>query len=629
MENAKKRVIQDINYTYDLVGNILNTNNTAPIPAGGELGGPTEQNFTYDHLYQLITANGSHTPGQNKRTSYANTISYDIIGNILLKAQQHLVITGADSSTEPRDTNYTLNYGYKGSHPHAVTETEDKLYTYDQNGNMTAWTSKTSGAKRTITWNEENRVKSIADSGSTTDFLYDDAGERAVKRGQHGESVYINRFYAVKNGDLGSKHVFAGETRIVTKLEKDGGSIQSGVPGSNALIVSQGIRNAILQGSGQKKGINRRLTGTDTGGGTTTTNPPIEKFEFFYHGDHLGSSSFITDDAGAVYQHLEYFPYGESWVEEGGSGQMPYYRFTGKELDPETGLYYYGARYYDPVLSRWISADPAVEKFLPRENKPKDKQLPGLGGIYNSANLGVYGYSHNNPVVYTDPDGLLTIIIGGTGAGNPSWGQQNTPFNKAVTKTFVEQAIVRPWSGGLSDTARTAGAKSLYNYIKAYSFKPGEKLNIIAHSHGGNVVKEYSQMKGARKMDTVVNFGAPQRSDYTMKEGMVDRYINVYSQNDIWQTKGGFTMVNTQMDLLDGPSVQLNFKDEIGPAGRIDNNAINIDASFITTQGRKDIFNPFTGQQEVENYTAASPVGHSDLHSTGVWQQYVEPNLNK
>ena len=243
-----------------------------------------------------------------------------------------------------------------------MTDTKDvatsaavKNYTYDQNGNMTGWTSQTSGQNRTIVWNEENRVKSIADSGSTTVFLYDDAGERAVKRGQHGESVYINRFYAVKNGDLGCKHVFAGETRVVTKLEKDGGSIQSGVPGSIALVRSQGIQNAILQGTARRRGStggSRPPTARARG----TVNPPIEKFQFFYHGDHLGSSSFITDDAGAVYQHLEYFPYGETWVEEGGSGQMPYYRFTGKELDPETGLYYYGARYYDPVLSRWISA---------------------------------------------------------------------------------------------------------------------------------------------------------------------------------------------------------------------------------------------------------------------------------
>ncbi len=283
-----------------------------------------------------------------------------------------------------------LDYKYTGPQPHAVTDAGDKLYSYDKNGNMVGWQSKTTNASRTIIWNEENRVKSIADSGSATEFLYDDSGERAVKGGGGNETVYLNRFYSLKNGDLGSKHIFAGETRVCTKIEKDGGSIQSGVPGAGAFLVSQGLQNALSRGNVQnKRGILRRLPGTGGTGTTIGTNPPIEKFEFFYHGDHLGSSSFITDDAGAVYQHLEYFPYGETWVEDGGSGQMPMYRFTGKELDPETGLYYYGARYYDPVLSRWISTDP-IDRF--------NAQSPPLG-------LNLYQYGLNNPVRLIDPTG--------------------------------------------------------------------------------------------------------------------------------------------------------------------------------------------------------------------------------
>ncbi len=396
------RVVQQIGYTYDMVGNILDIENTAAVPQGGEIGGPTEHHYSYDDLYQLRTASGFHIPAPGKKTSYTNDVKYDIIGNILEKTQTHY-LEGANNNQLPRETNYKMTYVYDPVvRPHAVTDAGDKLYAYDENGNMSGWTSKTTKASRTIVWNEENRVKSISDSGSGTEFLYDDAGERVTKSGGGNETVYLNRFYSIKNGDLGSKQIFAGETRIATKLEKNGGglntSVTSTVPGSIALLVSQGIYSAYNQGNGQHKGIDRRMVSSGTGTTTTTitTNPPVEKFVYFYHGDHLGGSNLITDDLGAVYQDLEYFPYGETWVEDGGSGQMPMYRFTGKELDPETGLYYYGARYYDPVLSRWISADPAVTGYL--NGKPN-------GGIYLPRNLDLYSYVVNNPVILKDADG--------------------------------------------------------------------------------------------------------------------------------------------------------------------------------------------------------------------------------
>src|SRR5512133_2384759 len=271
----------------------------------------------------------------------------------------------------PKETNYVLNYIYGSSHPHAVTDVGDKLYSYDNNGNMTGWDDKRSGQRRNILWNEENRIKEIQDNGRSSYYLYDDAGERVLKRGQYGETFYINRFFTIRNGELGTKSIYAGNTRLVSKLVKTPNtttanttviSTTSTVPGSNGLD----------NGQGKKLGIIKRLA---PGSATVAILPPVEKDQFFYHGDHLGSSNMITDAKGAIYQHLEYFPYGETWIEEGGSygGNTPGYKFTGKELDPETGLYYFGARYYEPKLSKWISADPIIGKYLPTGNKEKDK----------------------------------------------------------------------------------------------------------------------------------------------------------------------------------------------------------------------------------------------------------------
>jgi RHS repeat-associated protein len=134
----------------------------------------------------------------------------------------------------------------------------------------------------------------------------------------------------------------------------------------------------------------------DTPGANPNGKTPFEKDLYFYHPDHLGSSNFVTDLNGKLYEHLEYFPFGEGWIEENTNQQRTPYLFTAKELDEETGLYYFGARYYDPRTSVWQNTDPALPKYLNSRQS---------GGVYVSHNLGLFSYSHNGPVIYLDPNG--------------------------------------------------------------------------------------------------------------------------------------------------------------------------------------------------------------------------------
>ena len=84
---------------------------------------------------------------------------------------------------------------------------------------------------------------------------------------------------------------------------------------------------------------------------------------FFYHSDHLGSTSYITDAKANITQFDAYLPYGELLVDEHTSSEDMPYKFNGKQFDDETGLYYYGARYLNPMASIWYGMDPLVEKY--------------------------------------------------------------------------------------------------------------------------------------------------------------------------------------------------------------------------------------------------------------------------
>ena len=115
-----------------------------------------------------------------------------------------------------------------------------------------------------------------------------------------------------------------------------------------------------------------------------------ERDVFYYHPDHLGSSSFITDTEGEVVQHIEYVPYGEVFIEERNNVWNTPYLFNAKEFDEETGLYYYGARYYDPRLAIWYGVDALAEKY---------------------PNMSPYNYCVGNPVKFVDPDGERVYLV--------------------------------------------------------------------------------------------------------------------------------------------------------------------------------------------------------------------------
>ncbi|MBI4951311.1 MAG: hypothetical protein HY908_04705, partial [Myxococcales bacterium] len=209
---------QDLRYSYDDVGNIRTLENQVPVAPPHDFGGPVTQSFTYDDLNRLTSATGEWRYAPNKRSVYDLAVSYDTIHNIVSKRQRHDVVSPGGATVPQKRTSYDFAYTYGGPRPHAATQIGDRTYSYDASGNQRGWDALDSGQSRSINWDEEHRIQAIHDNGRTTSYKYDAAGERVLKRGEQGETAYVNQFWTVRNRTIATKHVFAGAMRVASKL---------------------------------------------------------------------------------------------------------------------------------------------------------------------------------------------------------------------------------------------------------------------------------------------------------------------------------------------------------------------------------------------------------------------------
>jgi len=429
--NAAKATLMNNTYTYDDVDNVTSVVNSSAASTDG-VKGTMKHEYKYDGLYRLKTAKGAYVGGNNKTASYTLGMEYDNLHNITRKTEdiaqtrvqfEGVLQTGYDlsyyHSYNPQQVSSVADVSYRAATVDGVTtgtvkDAPDKkatLYSYDANGNMMCISSGRFDAtgttlnktnERRMLWDEENRLLAVSDNGYVSNYWYDAAGERAVKESGETEAVavngktsgartattrftaYISPYTVVSNGGYYTNHVYIGSQRIESKL------------GSSDIFNTSPVNTTDLKGkfatlsAGIKtrydslKAVYNGVAPVYGSGLITTTGKIATPVQYFYHSDHLGSSSLITDAKGSVTQHVEYVPYGEVLLEECISNWKVPYKFNAKELDEETGLYYYGARYYDPRTGIWISVDPLAEKF---------------------AGVGSYVYCYDNPIKYVDPDG--------------------------------------------------------------------------------------------------------------------------------------------------------------------------------------------------------------------------------
>ena len=212
------------------------------------------------------------------------------------------------------------------------------------------------GAGRTFTWNGENQPVQIAKTGTPTEtYVYD------------GDNVRIKRTVASSP---------AVTSIYVGKVEYRGTQVISTYGGV----------------------ASRTTTGTPTSSNRGTI--------VYMHSDHLGSVSMTTSATGTVAQTQEFDPWGA--VKAGGITSVSY-NYTGQRLDG-TGLLFYNARYYDPQLARFTSADSIVPGSGTSLRVSFNENMEDTSSSSSSQDLNRYTYVLNNPLLYNDPSGHYTEV---------------------------------------------------------------------------------------------------------------------------------------------------------------------------------------------------------------------------
>lgn len=381
--NTGTNIRQDISYTYDAVGNIVEISDAAQavVNFDGEQISPVNR-YRYNPVYQLLYAEGRKHAGQTDISHTRSDFNY----------RNHPFINS--TVIDPNDIQAFRNY--------------HEQYSYDKAGNMLEQkhVAKNSSWTRTFQYNaSNNRLAETAVGAFQFKYIdavagrdYDAHGNMSVL--EHIQELVWNCKDELTEADLG------GGGKAYYAYDSEG----------------QRVRKVIDRADGSREervylGITEILYKTNTAGTRTLQRESIhimddkkrvaiieipvvtpagsteQQLVRYQYDNYLGSTCYELDESAALISYEEYFPFGTtSYTLTDTTREIPAkrYRFTAKERDDETGLNYHGARFYAPWLCRWISTDPA--------------------GLVDGNNL--YLYVGNHPTNTNDPTGLWEM---------PSW----------------------------------------------------------------------------------------------------------------------------------------------------------------------------------------------------------------
>ncbi|MDR6969251.1 RHS repeat-associated protein [Flavobacterium arsenatis] len=513
--NVKTADQQDLfnnDYGYDKVGNVVNIDNSAGITSNN-MGGKYSHRFGYDTFNRLAGAEGSFdgspsqaNNGNDFQSNYSLNMKYNSTHGIESKGQTHI----KNNATFGANT-YSNDYKYyEGTHRVETITNGNQVenFMYDDNGNVKNRSNAETSSD--YYWDESNRLRVFYSNYKMQHYIYDASGERVLKAGSDNEAIYENgslvnppsvtmnsyttypsAFMVIDPNGVYSKHYYAGSQRIVSRLGDDKADIFNEKKSKSGKSASDGAtefdEKAVQQA--QIADLQQYLEKAKLGKATfkeykgTTyqeeekalqdealeDNPELQRAPepatpiYFYHPDHLGTSTFLTDANGKAYQFFLNLPFGETMAEQyPDSYYKTPFKFSGKEMDEETGLHYFGARYYDSRSSIWLSVDPLAESF---------------------PNWNPYNYTMQNPINLVDPTGMSPE---GT-EGDPKKGKLTGSSNLLIftmDNGNIDEEKMNATSGEYDWIAVNNPQEAEKILKEKYGSKKGFIKNLAWRSHG-------------------------------------------------------------------------------------------------------------------------------------------------
>ena len=253
---------------------------------------------------------------------------------------------------------------------------------------------------------------------------------------------------------------------------------------------------------------------------------------YWYHPDHLGSSSWITYSDGSAVQHLHYLPWGEDFVDQRTTSWNAMYTFSAKEKDTETGYSYFGSRYYSSDLSIWLSVDPMADKY---------------------PSISPYTYCVNNPMKLVDPNGQWSKSV--------HHKMIKTAVNELVRDGYVSKKDADAMIKGMQKGSNKADgflngnqgtSKSYIHYMRDPNVS-SERAKSQAQNHVNENIANYKEtgdyeylgLAAHTMMDAVCPAHATKNSDGSYEPRVNDLGLN--PSNWIEHRKGDKNPTDAQM----------------------------------------------------------------------------------